>query len=135
MAIVAGFDVHRAQITFDALDTETGEVHRGRIAADPESVRGWVGRFVGQRVDVAVEACTGWLFVCEALRGAGAGAHLAEAAETRTPRQQAARQDRPRGRALGAGAAGGGSAAGGLDPARPRARVAHPHASAQDACR
>jgi transposase len=55
MAIVAGFDVHRTQITFDALDTETGEVHRGRIAADPESVRGWVGRFVGQRVDVAVE--------------------------------------------------------------------------------
>ena len=31
MAIVAGFDVHRAQITFDALDTETGEVHRGRM--------------------------------------------------------------------------------------------------------
>src|SRR5215213_8105853 len=43
MAIVAGFDVHRAQITFDALNRETGEVHRGRIAADPESVRGWVG--------------------------------------------------------------------------------------------
>jgi hypothetical protein len=75
MAIVAGFDVHRTQITFDALDTETGEVHRGRIAADPESVRGWVGRFEGQRVDVAVEACTGWLFVCEALREAGADAH------------------------------------------------------------
>jgi hypothetical protein len=58
MAIVAGFDVHRTRITFDALDTETGEVHRGRIPADPESVRGWVGRFEGQRVDVAVEACT-----------------------------------------------------------------------------
>jgi hypothetical protein len=27
MAIVAGFDVHRAQITFDALNQETGEVH------------------------------------------------------------------------------------------------------------
>ena len=26
MAILAGFDVHRAQITFDALNTETGEV-------------------------------------------------------------------------------------------------------------
>jgi hypothetical protein len=25
--------VHRAQITFDALDTETGEVSRGRIDA------------------------------------------------------------------------------------------------------
>jgi transposase len=86
MAIVAGFDVHRAQITFDALDTETGEVHRGRIPADPEAVRGWVGRFVGQRVDVAVEACTGWLFVCEALREAGAVAHLAETAETRARR-------------------------------------------------
>ena len=24
MAIVAGFDVHRAQITFDALDTDVG---------------------------------------------------------------------------------------------------------------
>jgi hypothetical protein len=26
MAIVAGLDVHRRQITFDALDSETGEV-------------------------------------------------------------------------------------------------------------
>jgi transposase len=86
VAIVAGFDVHRAQITFDALDPETGEVHRGRIAADRESVRGWVGRFVGRRVDVAVEACTGWLFVCEALREGGAVAHLAETAETRARR-------------------------------------------------
>jgi transposase len=71
---------------FDALDPETGEVHRGRIPADPASVRGWVGRFAGQRVDVAVEACTGWLFVCEALREAGAGVHLAEMAETRARR-------------------------------------------------
>jgi hypothetical protein len=31
MAAVAGFDVHRRQITFDAPDTETGEVTRGRI--------------------------------------------------------------------------------------------------------
>ena len=96
MAIVAGFDVHRTQITFDALDTETGEVHRGRIAADPESVRGWVGRFEGQRVDVAVEACTGWLFVCEALREAGAVAHLAETDEThaRRGKKRRAKTDR-----------------------------------------
>jgi hypothetical protein len=40
MAIVAGFDVHRGQITFDALDTETGEVIRGRIDAAPAAVRG-----------------------------------------------------------------------------------------------
>ena len=81
MAIVAGFDVHRAQITFDALDTETGELHRGRIRADPEAVCAWVAGFAGQQVEVAVEACTGWLFVCDALAASGAVAHLAEPAE------------------------------------------------------
>jgi transposase len=82
MAIVAGFDVHRAQITFDALDRETGVVERGRIRATPEAVRGWAGRFRGEEIDVAVEACTGWLFVCEALLEAGARPHLAEPVET-----------------------------------------------------
>lgn len=86
MAIVAGFDVHKAQITFDALDTQTGELHRGRIAAKPEAVREWVERFDDREVSVAVEACTGWLFVCEALGEAGAVAHLAEPAETRARR-------------------------------------------------
>jgi hypothetical protein len=86
MAIVAGFDVHRAQITFDALDDETGELSRGRIAADPDAVRRWVERFAGRAVHVAVEACTGWLFVCEALENAGAVAHLAEAGEARALR-------------------------------------------------
>jgi transposase len=82
MAIVAGFDVHRAQITFDALNRETGEVQRGRIASTPDAVRGWVGRLPGEEIHVAVEACTGWLFVCEALREAGASPHLAEPVET-----------------------------------------------------
>jgi transposase len=136
MAIVAGFDVHRAQITFDALDTETGEVHRGRIAADPESVRGWVGRFAGRRVEVAVEACTGWLLVCEALRAAGAGVHLAETAETRALRgkKRRAKTDRQDARWLRTLLAEG-RLPWGLDPARTRARVAHPHPAAQDARR
>ncbi len=82
MAIVAGFDVHRAQITFDALDRETGEVSRGRIPSTHEAVTRWVARFPGREVHVAVEACTGWLFVCEALREAGAVAHLGEPVET-----------------------------------------------------
>ena len=81
MAIVAGFDVHRAQVTFDALDTETGELHRGRIRADPEAVCAWVAGFAGQQVEVAVEACTGWWFVCDALAASGAVAHLAEPAQ------------------------------------------------------
>jgi transposase len=75
--------VHRAQITFDALDDETGEVSRGWIDATPAAVALWVKRFAGRRIDVAVEACIGWLFVCEALVAAGAVAHLAEPVETR----------------------------------------------------
>ncbi|MGH2742877.1 MAG: IS110 family transposase [Thermoleophilaceae bacterium] len=92
MAIVAGFDVHGAQITFDALDQETGEVQRGRIPASPEAVAGWVTRFAGEEIHVAVEAGTGWLFVCEALVEAGASPHLAEPAETsalRGPKRRA----------------------------------------------
>jgi transposase len=96
MAIVAGFDVHRAQITFDALDTETGEVIRGRIDGTPAAVARWAARFAGQRIDVAVEACTGWLFVCDALARAGAVAHLAEPVETRAlrGRKRRAKTDR-----------------------------------------
>jgi hypothetical protein len=60
MAIVAGFDVHRRQLTFDALDTETGEVTRGRIDASPAAVRLWTERLANSAVHVAVEACTGW---------------------------------------------------------------------------
>jgi transposase len=92
MTIVAGFDVHRAQITFDALDQGTGEVKRGRIRATPEAVREWAEEFAGVEVHVAVEAGTGWLFVCEALREAGAIPHLAEPAETsalRGPKRRA----------------------------------------------
>ena len=63
MAIVAGFDVHRRQITFDALDTDTGEVKRCRIDASPAAVRLWTERLAAREVHVAVEACTGWLFL------------------------------------------------------------------------
>src|SRR3954451_5915646 len=63
MAIVAGLDVHRGQITFDALDTESGEVMRGRIDATPAAVTRGATRFPGREMHVAVEACTGWLFV------------------------------------------------------------------------
>src|SRR5919112_1200038 len=86
MAIVAGFDVHRAQITFDALDTDSGEVTRGRIDATPAAVVRWAERFAGREIYVAVEACTGWLFVCNALVAAGAVAHLVEPVETRALR-------------------------------------------------
>jgi hypothetical protein len=93
--------VHRAQINFDALDTVTGEVHRGRIRGARGGLR--LGRrLAGKQVEVAVEACTGWLFVCEALAAAGAVAHLAEPAQASVARQKASRQDRSRGCVLAA---------------------------------
>jgi transposase len=89
--------VHRAQITFDALDTESGEVSRGRIDATPAAVTRWTERFAGRRIDVAVEACTGWLFVCDALVAAGAVPHLAEPVETRALRGRKRRAKTDRG--------------------------------------
>ncbi len=84
MAIVGGFDIHRRQVTFDYLDTVTGQVQRGRI--DPAcraALRAWLERFAGcEDVTFAVEACTGWRFVVEELARAGITALLAEPAET-----------------------------------------------------
>ncbi|MDE3102077.1 MAG: IS110 family transposase [Chloroflexota bacterium] len=94
MAIIGGFDLHRAQITVDYLDTETGEVRRGRIApATRGSLRSWLAGLPAVRpAAFAVEACTGWRFVVEELRAAGIAAHLAEAADTmalRGPKRRA----------------------------------------------
>ena len=93
MSIVMGLDQHRAQITADWIDTETGEVRRGRVApADRAGVRGFLERFRGQELEVALEATTGWRFVVEELRRIGAGVHLAEPAETaglRGPKKRA----------------------------------------------
>ena len=83
MTIVMGLDQHRAQITADWLDTDSGEVKRGRVApADRAGVRRFLERFRGQELEVALEATTGWRFVVEELRGVGAVVHLAEPAET-----------------------------------------------------
>lgn len=88
MTIIGGFDVHRAQITFDYLETETGEVTRGQIQpATRDRLRDWLTRF-GERQDVrfAVEGCTGWRFVVDELGRAGVEAHLADPAETAAKR-------------------------------------------------
>jgi hypothetical protein len=65
MSIVGAFDVHRRQLTFDYLDTVTGEVKRGRVVpADREHVRAWLARFAGRGdVAFAVEGCAGWRYV------------------------------------------------------------------------
>jgi transposase len=88
MPIVGGLDIHRKQITFDYLDTVTGEVGRGQIApADREHLGAWLARFAGRgEVAFAVEGCAGWRYVSEELAAAGIAAHLAEPADTATAR-------------------------------------------------
>jgi hypothetical protein len=49
-AIVAGFDVHRRQITIDALDTATGEVSREQIEFTPATVEHWVVGSLGRMI-------------------------------------------------------------------------------------
>jgi transposase len=88
MPIVGGLDVHRKQITFEYLDTVTGEVQRGQIApSDRAHLRDWLARFASHGdVAFAVEGCTGWRYVAEELAAAGVAAHLAEPADTAAAR-------------------------------------------------
>jgi transposase len=95
MAIVMGLDQHRAQITADWLNTETGEVSRARVTpAHRDRVRQFVGRFAGQDLEVALEATTGWRFVVEELQAIGGRRAPRRARRDKHPaRQQEARQD------------------------------------------
>ena len=84
MTIVGGLDIHRRQLTFDYLDTVTGEVKRGQVApADRARLRAWLARFAGREdVAFAPEGCTGWRYVAGELAAAGVSAHVAEPADT-----------------------------------------------------
>lgn len=101
MDIVGGFDVHRKQITFDYIELQTGEIHRGKIQpADRHNLRNWLEqfseRFPGSEAAIAVEATTGWRYVVEELDRAGVEPHLAEPAETKSlqGRKKRAKTDR-----------------------------------------
>ena len=83
MTTVMGLDQHRAQITAEWIDTDTGEIGRVRLApAHREPVRRFLVRFAGRELEVALEATTRWRFVVEELRAVGSRVHLAEPAET-----------------------------------------------------
>src|SRR5258707_2623342 len=94
MTMVGGFDVHRKQITFDYVDTDTGLVRCGEIRpATRKTLRGWLGEHCPEGdAEMAVEGCTGWRYVIEELAAAGATAHLADPAQTagvRGPKKRA----------------------------------------------
>jgi hypothetical protein len=74
--MVCGLDLHRGQITFDALEVETGQVWRGRIwSPDRVRLRRWLEQEVAPRakggpVAMAMEGCTGWRYVVEEIMAA-----------------------------------------------------------------
>ena len=119
MTIVMGLDQHRAQITAEWIDTETGEVSRSRISpAHRAGVRRFCERFRGQELEVALEATTGWRFVAEELRRVGAvGASRRAGGDGGQAGEQEAREERSRGRSACAGVVDDRSAAGVVDPA------------------
>ena len=92
MSMVCGLDLHRQQITFDTLETGSGEVWRGRVwQPDRDRFRRWLchdvaRRAEGQPVAMAVEGCTGWRYVAEEIVAAGFEVHVAEPADTQTAR-------------------------------------------------
>ena len=92
MSMVCGLDLHRQQITFDAMDTMSGEVWTGRVwQPDRDRVRRWLRDDVARRADgqpvaMAVEGCTGWRYVVEEIEAAGFEAHVAEPADTQAAR-------------------------------------------------
>jgi transposase len=92
MTMVFGLDLHRRQITFDALEVESGEVWTGKVwQPDRERFRRWLRHDVTDRanggpVSIAVEGCTGWRYVVEEVVAAGFEAHLAEPADTQAAR-------------------------------------------------
>ena len=83
MSMVGGLDIHRAQITYDVTDSETGQCWRGQVRpADREHFRKWLAQFAGQKeVHLAMEGCTGWRYVAEEIQAAGFTAHVGDPAE------------------------------------------------------
>jgi transposase len=108
MSMVCGLDLHRQQITFDAVSTASGEVWRGRLwQPNRDRLRHWLrhdvtGRTDGLPVVMAVEGCTGWRYVVEEIVSAGFEAHVAEPADTQTARgkKRRAKTDRSDARLL-----------------------------------
>jgi len=94
MSIVGGLDIHRRQVTFDVVDTVSGEAWRGQLCpADREHLRGWLPGLAGRgEVHLGMEGCTGWRYVAEEVAAAGFTPHVGDPAEIagrRSPKRRA----------------------------------------------
>ena len=98
MSIVGGLDIHRHRVTFDVVETVTGEAWRVHVSpADREHVRAWLAGFAGRgEVHLGMEGCTGWRYVAGEMIAAGFTARVGDPAEiaARRGRKRRARTDR-----------------------------------------
>jgi Transposase IS116/IS110/IS902 family len=95
MAIVGGLDIHRRQITYDYLDTDTGQVGHGRIQpATRVELRAWLAQVAGRQADFAIEGTTGFANSRQAVRFTGLDITVA-ASDTKRARGHLARQGPP----------------------------------------
>ena len=132
MSIIGGLDVHRAQITYDWIDTDTGQTRQGQLApASREHLRAWLERFAGQ------QAAFAWRTV------PAGGMWLRNSSWPESPRTWPSRPTparcgaadatpRPTGLTLATSATcSWGSAARVVDPAGARSRGSHPGPAVQ----
>lgn len=82
MTILGGLDIHRGQITFDYVNSSSGEVSTGKIREPHrERLRAWLGDLPTTDAEFVMEGCTGWLYIEQELRAAGMRARVADPAE------------------------------------------------------
>lgn len=82
MTILGGLDIHRGQVTFDYVDTRSGEVTAGKIREPHrERFREWLAMLPERDCEFVMEGCTGWLYIAEELAAAGMRARVADPAE------------------------------------------------------
>jgi hypothetical protein len=61
LSIVGAFDIHRGQLTYQFVDSVTGEVCRGRIVpSDREHLRVWLAQFKRRRSVHFAGSCRSW---------------------------------------------------------------------------
>src|SRR6266851_2756908 len=94
--VYAAIDIHKRAFQAAVLDPESGEVVEERFAADRESLARWAERWCGRVVVVAIEATTGWRWVCRELVARGFEVRLAEPVQARglLGRRRSAKTDR-----------------------------------------
>ena len=82
MTILGGLDIHRGQVTFDYVNTASGEVTTGKIRdPDRERFREWLMALPDRDAEFVMEGCTGWLYIAEELAAAGMRPRVADPAE------------------------------------------------------